>query len=141
MRFVVDASVGIKWFLNEVHSDLAVRFRDAHPDLHVPSLFDLELANIVWKRVRRGDVTLDEGSEIVSLIRSAAVVRHEDSPLLDNAFRFAATHDRSVYDSIYIALAGSLGCGVVTADERLHRSLLDQGVQGITVLLTEVGVA
>jgi predicted nucleic acid-binding protein len=45
--FVVDASVGVKWFVPEVHSDAARRLQDPVHQLHVPTLFDVEIGNIV----------------------------------------------------------------------------------------------
>ncbi|MBI2479620.1 MAG: type II toxin-antitoxin system VapC family toxin [Planctomycetia bacterium] len=49
--FVVDASVGIKWFVPEVLTPEALQFRQAGHDLHVPNFFDVEIANIVWKKL------------------------------------------------------------------------------------------
>jgi predicted nucleic acid-binding protein len=54
--YVVDASVGLKWYLPEVHSDTARRLRAGGNDLNVPSLFYLEFANALWMKVRRGEL-------------------------------------------------------------------------------------
>jgi predicted nucleic acid-binding protein len=43
--YVVDASAGIKWFVPEIDSDAALRLQDPAHQLHVPSLFDVEVAN------------------------------------------------------------------------------------------------
>ena len=53
---VIDASVGIKWFVPEPGTSDAGRVRAGNEPLHVPAFFDLEVANIVWKKVRRGDI-------------------------------------------------------------------------------------
>jgi predicted nucleic acid-binding protein len=47
--FVVDASVGMKWFVPEVFTPDALRLRGGGHALHVPTLFDVEVANILWK--------------------------------------------------------------------------------------------
>jgi predicted nucleic acid-binding protein len=54
-RFVVDASVALKWYLPEVHRLHAQRLRDPRHDLVAPELFPLEVANTLLKKVRRGE--------------------------------------------------------------------------------------
>ena len=51
---VVDASVGVKWFVPEVHAAEARQWRTGPDELHTLAFFfDLEIANILWKKVRR----------------------------------------------------------------------------------------
>jgi len=53
--FIVDASVGVKWFVPEVHSAEARAWKTLPDNLNVPAFFfDLEIASILWKKVRRG---------------------------------------------------------------------------------------
>ncbi len=55
---IIDASVGIKWFLPEIHSAEARRWRSGSDELHVPAFFfDLEIANILWKKVQWAEIT------------------------------------------------------------------------------------
>lgn len=53
---VVDASIAIKWVVEEEGTGIAVdlrsRFRFVAPELLVP-----ECANILWKKVQRGELT------------------------------------------------------------------------------------
>ena len=56
-KFVVDANVGIKWVLSEVHSEVALRLFDHDYELLVPDFFFPEIGNILWKRIRRGEIT------------------------------------------------------------------------------------
>ena len=39
--FVVDASVGAKWWFPEAHREAALRLRSPAHDLHAPELFDV----------------------------------------------------------------------------------------------------
>jgi predicted nucleic acid-binding protein len=48
--FVVDASVGIKWYVPEVYDVDARRLQAPAHLLHVPTLWDVETANILWKK-------------------------------------------------------------------------------------------
>ena len=58
---VVDASVVIKWHVAEIHADAALRLlEDDAPALHVPDLMFPEVGNILWKKIRRGDLAEEQ---------------------------------------------------------------------------------
>ena len=56
-RYVVDASVAIKWVLPETHSEAALRLQHSNHHLHAPTFATLELGNVLIKKVRRGELT------------------------------------------------------------------------------------
>lgn len=121
--FVVDASVGIKWFVPEVLSLEALAFRSAAHDLHAPAFFDVEVTNIVWKKLQRGELNHQEANDIVNQLPNLPVARHPESLLLTPALDLADRAKRTVYDCLYLALADQLGGVMMTADERLANSL------------------
>lgn len=55
-RFVLDASVAAKWYLDEKYSDLAVELAAGKPEWVVPDLFFAEMAGVFWKKVRGGEM-------------------------------------------------------------------------------------
>jgi predicted nucleic acid-binding protein len=121
---VVDASVGVKWFVPEVHAAEARRWRNAVDELHVPAFFfDLEIANILWKKVRRTEITRADGDLILAQLPALPLIRHPERPFLPAALDLAYRTDRTVYDCLYLALAVELGAQMVTADQRLYNSL------------------
>ena len=121
--FVVDASVGIKWFVPELLTAQALLFRQAGHELHVPSFFEIEITNVVWKKLRRGELLRNEADDIVRQLSALPLTRHDESPLLASALDLADKTARTVYDCLYLALAQHLGGVVMTADERLVNSL------------------
>ena len=121
--FVVDASVGAKWWFPEAHHEAALRLRDPAHDLHAPELFDLEICSVVCKRVRRGEITVRDGDHVVALLERVPVRRHRDGDLLPPAVAIAHTTRHSLYDCLYLALAVILDAPLVTADERFYRAL------------------
>ncbi len=134
---VVDASVVIKWHVAEVHSDAALRLLgDDVPALHVPDLVFPEVGNILWKKVRRGDLTEEQARGIARLVTVAPVSVHPSSPLLEAALEIATRTGRTVYDSLYVALAVQIDGRVVTADEKLYNTLKD-GPLGANILWVE----
>ena len=124
IAIIVDASVGVKWFVPEVHAAEARQWRNGPDVLHVPAFFfDLEIANILWKKVRRGEITRADADLIREQLSALPLVRHPEIPLLASAFDLAVQAQRTVYDCLYLALAMQLGGRMLTADQRLYNSL------------------
>lgn len=123
MSVVVDASVVIKWFVPEAGSDAASRLLVSDDRLVAPDLLFAEIANAIWKKVLRGQLTSDESRLLVSDIERIAVDTTPCRVLANDAHAIALLTSRSVYDSMYVALALRLDTRVITADERLFRAL------------------
>jgi len=119
-KFVVDASVVIKWFVPEVHSAEAARLLDPEIVILAPDLVGPEFGSTLWKKVRRGELTREEAEEILVAFDALALEIHPSKPLLSSAFRIAAAVDRTVYDSLYIALAVAQDCVLITDDRKFH---------------------
>lgn len=122
-QFVVDASVVVKWFLLEDYTESARSLLDEGFTLYAPDLVRAEVGNVMWKRWRRGDIP-DEGAEEALRHLSRLPLRIRTSePLMESAWDVARRFDRSFYDGLYVALARSLDCQLVTADRRLYNAL------------------
>jgi predicted nucleic acid-binding protein len=121
--YVVDASVGLKWYLPEVHSDTARRLRAGGNDLNVPSLFYLEFANALWMKVRRGELDQADAEAAFAELTLLPLVHYADAALATSALNLAFQTKRSVYDCTYLALALQLQVKLVTADERFWNAL------------------
>jgi len=117
--FVIDASVAIKWVIDEPGTQQALLLRQ-HP-LSAPDLLVPECANILWKKVRRQELTQDEAILAAGLLERADVRLEPMRPLLERATRLAVVLDHPAYDCMYLALAQHLSCPLVTADERFRR--------------------
>jgi len=121
--FVVDASVAIKWVVPEEHSEAAYSLLREDRDLRAPDLLWAETGNILWKKWRRKELTSKEVSEILTDLRQYPLTILPTEPLCDLAWTFAQRFERSFYDSLYLALAVSESCPLVTADRRLFNAL------------------
>lgn len=121
---VVDASVGVKWFVPEVLAAEARQWRNGPDELHAPAFFfDLEIANILWKKIRRGELTRADADLILGKVPALPLIRHPEFPLLASAFDLADRTQRTVYDCLYLALAVHLNGRLLTADQRLYNTL------------------
>lgn len=119
-KFVVDASVAVKWFVPEVHSLAAARLLDPQAYLLAPDRIGPEVGNTLWKKVRREEISLEEAREILTSLERLEVDVHPSAVLLPAALEIANALDRSVYDSLYLALAAAQSCSLVTADRKFH---------------------
>lgn len=125
-RYVVDASVVVKWVLDdENHVAQARALRDAclidgAVELHAPVLFVYELTNAIRSASRRLRLPADLAQEALSNLLEAPVTLHPPAPhdALDIALRLTI----SGYDASYVALAGELGVECWSGDERLVRA-------------------
>ena len=131
--FVVDASVAIKWFVDESDSTKAaelLRYPLSAPDLLAP-----ECANILWKKVARAELTLDEAEVIALALQSAAITLHPTRGLLAAAMKIACELGCAAYDCFYLALAQELEQPLVTADLRLVSRARADGAARFAALL------
>lgn len=127
---VVDASVAVKWCLPlrreelvaEAEELLASSRRDEVRFL-VPDLFWVELANALWKAVRRAEMSSDNAASAMSFMRDLGIATLPSLDLVPQALDLAISHSRTVYDSLYVALAIQSDSELITADERLANAL------------------
>ena len=118
IRYVVDASVAIKWFIPEIHTEAAGRLKHSTYQLHAPAFFLLELGNVLCKKIRRHELTQREGNKILEEMKNVPVLKHADQRLFPLAYGLAHQTNQSLYDCLYLALAEVIDGKVVTADRK-----------------------
>ena len=126
---VVDASVAIKRVVTEAGSDRAtILFRrlidEPSTVFVVPDLFYAECANILWKRVKRGETTPELARINERFLRDLPLCVFSLRDISGRGLELALQYDLSVYDGCYAALAEQLAAPLVTADEKLVRKLI-----------------
>ena len=86
-----------------------------------------ESGNILWKKVRRGELTTAEARLIWGGLERQPITIFPSSLVIEPALEIAFDTDRTVYDSCYLALAMLVDCQLVTADQRFFNALKDGG--------------
>ena len=128
--FVVDSSVVAKWlpplnnepFASEARS-LLVDWTKGRIELFVPDLLLTEVANVLWKAARVGRCGAPQARSALNILISYDLPVVPSVTLLDLALRIGVEYKRTVYDSIYIALAVQSSRPLVTADEKLANAV------------------
>jgi predicted nucleic acid-binding protein len=126
-HYVLDVSVGIKWLLPEIYSQIArqllTRSRDGDIRLHVPDLFFAEAGNVIWKKARHSELQSQDAGVMFQGFLKAPVYNHPTVLLLPHALLVSLSAGIAIYDATYVALADMLECTVITADDRLRQKL------------------
>lgn len=132
MKYVLDASVALKWVLPEEGSERAIalqeQFADAEHELIAPDTFAVEVAHALTRAERRGNLQPPEGLERFRQIAASFPQFFPYIPLLPRAMEISSNMRVGVYDCLYIALAERENCPLVTADDRLAKTFTDQAV-------------
>lgn len=116
---IVDASVAVKWVLDEPGDQEARAIVETGEALIAPELVVAEVANAAWRRFAGGQIPLSQAMLInveVPRVFSELVAL---APLRGRALAIAAELRHPVYDCFYLALAEVEQATLVTADRRL----------------------
>ena len=129
-RVVVDASIAAKWVLRRGGEPLAEEaalllesYRDGEVQFLVPDLFWAEVGNVLWKAIRARRCGLSDAQTGLKLLNDLRIPTVASHSTLDRAISIAAAFDRTVYDSLYVAVAILSKCEFITADEKLVNAL------------------
>lgn len=132
ITLVVDASIAVKWVVEETGTAEALALRQK-AKLIAPDLLVAECANILWKKVQRSELAGEEAHLAARLLEGVDIELVPMRPLLEAATGLAVTLDHPAYDCIYLALAVEMDCRFITADERLLRKLAQSGRPGLHI--------
>jgi predicted nucleic acid-binding protein len=125
---VVDASLAAMWVLREPHSALALalaaEWARAGVEAIAPCFMPAEVTSALHKRVRRGELTLEDARHALDVVFGFGIRLEEEPELHRRALVLAHRLDRPTpYDAHCLALAELRGCEVWTGDERLYSAV------------------
>ncbi|MEB3787471.1 MAG: type II toxin-antitoxin system VapC family toxin [Desulfurococcales archaeon] len=126
-RVVLDASVVIKWVINDKYTEHALRLRDDHldgrVDVYAPDLLLAEVGSALRKYVIHGILNKSQAEEALKLIIQSGIkitsaYENNGSMLLD-AMNLSLELGVTYYDALYLALARMINAPFYTANEKL----------------------
>jgi predicted nucleic acid-binding protein len=128
---VVDASIAVKWFVEEPDSLAARELLQTHAAgtsaLVAPDLLVYEVANVLLHNPRFSP------SEVRLCIEQLYAVELElvapSADVVTAAVSLAAAKRLSFYDALYVQLAHHLGLPLLTADQKLLAKLRDPRIK------------
>lgn len=130
-RYVLDASVATKWFLNDEENAaeadwLLQSFRDGRIDLVAPDHIRYEVPNAIRNAIRTRRVSENEGIEAVDEFFSWGIRVVAADDIIVAGMSMALRFDCALYDGVYLALAETLNSDLVYADKRLRNTRGDR---------------
>ena len=117
--WVIDASVAVKWFVDEPGSSIARAVLVRGESLLAPDLIVVEASNTAWKKVKRKEMTAEQGEAMVRAIPLFFDRLMPSGSLAARAYVLANQLNHPVYDCLYLALAESEAVELITDDARL----------------------
>jgi predicted nucleic acid-binding protein len=138
MRLVVDASVAIQWYLREQFTVAALNALRDDISIHAPELLVAEFGNVLWKKVRAGDINRSEADTISDAFLRRRIHFHPLRTILAKALENAIDSSIPVYDWIYVVLADSLDCRFVTADRKFFLAVRKTALKKRVVWIEEL---
>lgn len=131
--FVLDCSIAVSWCFEDEASDLcdALLERVRDEGALVPSLWHLELGNVMIQAERRGRVMSADVTTRLELIGDLPIVTDGETPLraLHEILALARAENLTTYDAAYLELAIRRGLPLATNDKRLRSAGKNTGVQ------------
>lgn len=124
---VIDASVLLKVYLPDEEAIASVDnlMRDHQQgrlSLAAPALLRYEVANALRTAAYRGRISNQQASDAFSMLLEAPLMYYDSTQMLKEALQIALELQYPVYDSVYLALAQSLGKWCYTGDWKLYRA-------------------
>lgn len=131
-RFVLDASVTVSWFFEDEAGAYTDAVMDSFADhaAVVPSLWSLEVVNVLLVGQRRGRCNEAETIRFIELLKNLPVTLDEETGrrALDHVFQIAREYGLTAYDAAYLELAMRLGLPLASIDRQLQQAATKAGV-------------
>jgi predicted nucleic acid-binding protein len=120
---VIDASVDAAALFPETRGKAARTLLTSGGALHAPDMIYVEVANVIWKRFRRGEIDGRDAADLLNDVTRLPLRVTPSAQLLAPALALAIVTDRTVYDCLYVALAVVVKSVMVSNDRRLVNAL------------------
>jgi predicted nucleic acid-binding protein len=130
--FVLDNSVTMSWCFPDEHDSYARDVLKALPGTaaSVPTIWPLEVANILLVGERRGRISQADSATFIGLLEGLPI--RIDAETSEHAMKaslnLARAQGLSVYDATYLELALRRGLPIATLDGKLKQAAANLGV-------------
>jgi len=136
MTVIVDASVALKWVIEEEDSAAARTLLFGEP-LAAPDFLIIECANVLWVKVRRGIMAGQDARAGLDAILATPVQLLPSARHAVAAQAIALALDQTVYDSLYLAVALAEHAIMITADAAFAGAVREHGAYASAVRLLQ----
>lgn len=123
-KLVLDASVAVKWFVQEDNREVALKLREEHVRgfllLLAPDIIVYEIVNALRYNPELSEVDVKKAAE--SLFKLHMELHRPTIELIQKAVENAYKYSIAIYDAVYLSLSELQSCSMTTADEKLYEN-------------------
>jgi predicted nucleic acid-binding protein len=119
LTVVVDASIAIKWLVAEPGHELAAALLLNFPATSAPDFVLVEVGNVLWKKVRRAEMSIDQAEQALPSLPRFFDVLFPARRFVGRALQISLELDHPIYDCLYLACAEENSAKLATVDARL----------------------
>lgn len=123
MRLIVDASVAIKWVVDEIDRAAAREFVSDTHELLAPDFLLVEASNILWKKFTRNQIDQSQARRALEELTATFDEFLPTRELVDQALSLSVVLSHPAYDCMYVAAAEQRDGMLLTADTGLVKAL------------------
>jgi predicted nucleic acid-binding protein len=136
MRYVVDASVVVKWLVEEPGSEHAKQVM-AQPVL-APDLVIAEVVNVLRRKFEEGKLTVEQAARAAALLENASISFEPTQPLAGDVLDLSLRLRHYSLDCAYLAVAMKQEALLISADEQFVTRCRRAGFADRVLLLDEL---
>jgi predicted nucleic acid-binding protein len=125
-EFVLDGSLTMAWCFEDEASPETDEIQDwlaADAHAYVPTLWHLEIANILWACERRKRIAEADSIQFLTVLAGLNITtdRQTEQHAGQTTLGLARLHGLSVYDAAYLELAMRMGMPLASKDQALRK--------------------
>ena len=131
-QFVLDRSVAVSWFFDDEAGKYTANVLESLTDWEavVPTLWQLEVANVLLVAERRKRCSEAEAIRFIELLESLPITTDDNTAgrALNRTYQLGREYGLTAYDAAYLELAMRLGVSLATMDRQLADAATKAGV-------------
>jgi predicted nucleic acid-binding protein len=125
-EFVLDGSLTMTWCFEDEASPQSDEIQDwlaAGARAYVPTLWHLEIANVLWACERRKRIKEADSTQFLAVLAVLNIVTDDQTEqhVSQTTLSLARRHGLSVYDAAYLELTMRLGLPLGSKDDLLRK--------------------
>ena len=137
MTIVIDASIAVKWFLQEENSELSRQLLAEYDDLVAPELILIEVISAITKAVRTQRITREEAEQHcqswLKVVANGLITLIPDALHLEQATTLSLEQAHSFQDCLYLAAAQQGTAPLATQDDKLRQKATEIDVEVVNL--------
>jgi len=140
--YVLDCSVAMSWLFHDEQMDDTLALRDylKKADAIVPSIWPLEVGNVLWVAEKKGRISVHQSTQFKNLLEKfPIIIDHKTAEYaLNKILELSREYKITVYDASYLELSLRFGCPLATLDHNLQKVALKTGTPVLPKIKNQV---